>query len=267
METKPQKLLKCEHCDKELKPVSRPGSVTGKSRFCSALCANQSRSALAAWKSPIKKCNSCGNEKPQSAFRERRLVCKSCTSTQKSTRLLEIGEPAICGHCGCTFQSKKDHRGLRMYCNRQCANAAMVVREDRPCLNCGKIVRRAKDSDRAYCSIDCRSAHSVGQNNPLWRGGIRPDRPPAVYVGKRPGYTNVQCGLHRVVASRVLGRQLTRHEHVIHIDGNKNNNAPGNLFVCESKSEWRRRILGVTLPYPKESNLVQLKIADSHGAT
>lgn len=39
-------------------------------------------------------------------------------------------------------------------------------------------------------------------------------------------------GQHRVVAERVLGRRLKRHEEVHHIDGNKRNNKNENLLIC-----------------------------------
>lgn len=37
---------------------------------------------------------------------------------------------------------------------------------------------------------------------------------------------------HRLVASQVLGREIDSSEHVHHIDGDKLNNTPDNLFVC-----------------------------------
>lgn len=36
---------------------------------------------------------------------------------------------------------------------------------------------------------------------------------------------------HRVIASKKIGRQLYENEVVHHIDGNKNNNRPKNLWV------------------------------------
>jgi hypothetical protein len=44
--------------------------------------------------------------------------------------------------------------------------------------------------------------------------------------------------LHRVVAEEKLGRKLSSKEIVHHVDLNKDNNAPENLFVC-SRSEHR----------------------------
>lgn len=42
---------------------------------------------------------------------------------------------------------------------------------------------------------------------------------------------------HRVVAERMLGRPLLPGEVVHHIDGDKRNNAPENLFVFQSQAD------------------------------
>lgn len=46
--------------------------------------------------------------------------------------------------------------------------------------------------------------------------------------------------LHRTVAERMLGRKLKSGEVVHHIDGNKQNNAPGNLKVFRNQAEHLR---------------------------
>ena len=42
---------------------------------------------------------------------------------------------------------------------------------------------------------------------------------------------------HRIVAERLLGRPLTNDEVVHHIDGDKRNNNPNNIYVFPSQSE------------------------------
>ena len=44
---------------------------------------------------------------------------------------------------------------------------------------------------------------------------------------------------HRVVAVRMLGRNLLPNEHVHHIDGVKDNNDPSNLYVCTNREHAR----------------------------
>lgn len=78
------------------------------------------------------------------------------------------------------------------------------------------------------------SAALTRSNNPAWTGGrIERERRVLVLVGRgqpmtdRDGYAYE----HRVVMSRVLGRDLERDEHVHHIDCNPSNNRPENLIV------------------------------------
>ena len=65
-------------------------------------------------------------------------------------------------------------------------------------------------------------------------------------------------GEHRVVASREIGRLVSRDEYVIRINRNPEDNRPENLFICESNSEFSRRRNG-SLPWPTASNLCQYK--------
>lgn len=250
-----RKEMPCEFCGKSFISLSRAGRHGGRSRFCSAHCASAMRSALAAWKSPMKKCGSCGQDKSESEFRVRRLKCKVCEADRAADASITNGAPKTCDQCGSMFHARKSSFGLNKFCSRLCANAAMIEKVERPCMNCGATTMKAKDAKRAFCSVGCRAAHSIGPNNPSWRGGTRDDGTTYAYVGERDGFVSRSWEVHRIVASSVIGRLLTHSEHVIHIDNDKSNNQPENLFVCESKSEWRRRVIGVSLPWPTTSNL------------
>lgn len=50
---------------------------------------------------------------------------------------------------------------------------------------------------------------------------------------------------HRVVAERMLGRQLAKGEIVHHLDGNKRNNDPSNLVVMTQGEHMREHGLGI----------------------
>ncbi len=45
------------------------------------------------------------------------------------------------------------------------------------------------------------------------------------------------CHIHRIVAEKLIGRELKAGEVVHHIDGDKHNAAPANLFVFKSQSD------------------------------
>ena len=45
---------------------------------------------------------------------------------------------------------------------------------------------------------------------------------------------------HRENAEKKIGRKLLKNEIVHHIDGDKKNNLPNNLYVCKDKSEHKR---------------------------
>lgn len=120
-------------------------------------------------------------------------------------------------------------------------NTNLLKKNDHPCRSCSNkrngIAKRGK-----------HIAHNKGASKPLsdrrlgnkyvnhhgyyevWLG------PDSSKYGRKDGYVLE----HRKVAQDELGRTLLSGEVVHHIDGNKLNNHPDNLFVCEGMGEHRQ---------------------------
>jgi hypothetical protein len=254
-----QKTMPCMFCGANFKSLSRADRAAGRGKFCSRACAAASLSAAANWRRPVKTCVACGVEKDSDHFRPRRLRCRSCDASAQSARTLANGSEADCEQCGTLFLARKGSGGFTRFCSRECINESQIKKIDRPCMNCGAAALRSQDAARVFCCLKCRTEYSVGSRNPCWKGGELPDGTLMVHVGRRKGYSSTLWAAHRVIASAAIGRTLKRSEVVIHIDNDKKNNKPENLYVCESIGEFRRRFLGVSMPWPDSSNLGQLK--------
>lgn len=115
------------------------------------------------------------------------------------------------------------------------------------CARCGAPVHRfpsaRKRSPRAFCSRACHMALLNKELNPTrmteeTREKLRQAR---LNTGEQKSYAKLYSRHeHRIIAERILGRQLKPDEVVHHIDGNKRNNAPENIMVFPNQSEHMR---------------------------
>lgn len=227
-------------------------------------------------------CNACQVEWQRSKTDRRDIKCKRCADVfsgmkdhgawpQYCSRACFAANaiaPAEkeCGNCGSLFIATKTNTGhsedgRRLYCSSACAKAGLQRGDEHKCLNCGggfylpqsKLKQRGK---AGCCGAECQAAYYVGTLSSSYKRGayVHSQNGETHLLMSRPGYVGKYVGEHRVVASRVIGRLVTRNEFVIRINRQVSDNRPENLFICESNSEFSKRRAG-SLPWPTKSNL------------
>lgn len=132
----------------------------------------------------------------------------------------------------------KDRKGDK--CTRVCDECG----HERPNTSYWNLVRKCRHLCRscAYTGIGIgRTPYNKGAKQAPKNVGniyIHSDGYPMVWVGKtrnKTGYMPV----HRLVASDSIGRLVTREEKVHHINNNREDYRPENLYVCKSTGHHR----------------------------
>jgi len=147
-----------------------------------------------------------------------------------------------CDMCGCVFERADCllRRTKHHFCSRKCL---------------ADFSNKAKNPD-GYNSLknyDNISRHMSDLNRKLNPGRMTDEvreklRKAHLDSGEGKSYRKVYGKHeHRVVAETVLGRPLRPGEVVHHIDGDKRNNSPDNLYVFENQSQhakWHQKYKG-----------------------
>lgn len=150
-----------------------------------------------------------------------------------------------CINCGKTYwcQNSRIKKWNPKYCNNKCKNEAMIVevKNKEEILNFYKdgnsVIKTSKKFllSRSIIQrvlrdngirIRTRDHYTRGENSPLYKGG---------HITKA-GYKRISFGgkqslEHRIIIEKLLGRKLTKNEHVHHLNGNKLDNRLENLSV------------------------------------
>lgn len=145
-----------------------------------------------------------------------RLKCDACGKRSRTT-----------WNNYCQYQRKRGWTG-RTYCQ--------------PCA--------ARQSGKAQLGRKCPSVSQAnherrGAKHASWKGGRYIDAQGYVLVNVRSGHNNGKSGWdsyrkeHYLVMEEHLGRKLRSGEVIHHIDGDKTNNRPNNLWLAQDQSKHR----------------------------
>lgn len=208
-----------------------------------------------------KKCEHCGTEvtRPPSLMKGFRFCSMDCRRAgQRTSRK--------CERCGKEFSRPVSQMTeSARFCSKKCYDEHQTTGERGTflCECCGETFMRRKSwnpgGPRRFCSDGCQRIAMVRENHPRWKGGISIDSD-GVEITHMPrnGVVANYIRTHRKIASAAIGRLLDRHEHVLHINNETDDNRPENLFICRSVNECVRRIYG-SMPWPTKSNLATYK--------
>lgn len=98
-------------------------------------------------------------------------------------------------------------------------------------------IRSKKENQKQFCTKSCAASYlqsqRSGDKNSNWKGGRTSHKKGYVLI-QRPDHPRAHNGYvleHIVVAESKISRYLTDDEYVVHVDKNKANNDPENLFI------------------------------------
>jgi hypothetical protein len=232
-----------------------PNHRADKSMFCGVECAN-----VAQRKSERKiiTCEQCSTK--FETLQDHGEWPKFCSRQCFLDRCIRPEEKE-CESCGGLFLAIRSSTttrgdGRRLFCSKKCSIEGGKTGEERNCAHCGIVFYTSPSHDHLTCSFKCRSVYFSGVNSGAFKRGfyVNNQSNSKMILFPRETHKGKYLAEHRIIASQTIGRLLTRDEFVIHINNNKLDNKPSNLFICESNSTYSKIRCG-SLPWPKKSNL------------
>lgn len=261
----PEQTRPCEYCET---PVTKTGTQASQRKYwtCGYSCSNKLRIQLGnvapSWsdnpdrgKQETRACVTCG--KPVTRYlsqirtKQAWSCSRTCAATAKSRREISEGtwkrpqkprkgDYIDCRVCGKNFYRQPAYimQG-RFLCSRTCNKTWQSRNQtEKICPVCGTpFVVRPSETFLVTCSMACqvkaKTKHDTGRvhngrpvlmNNHGYLTVYEPDHPAA-------NKWNGRVLEHRLVVEKQIGRYLTRHETINHIDHDRSNNAPENLEI------------------------------------
>lgn len=233
----------CQHC-----------GVTYTARSYGTKYCGQTCKALAHRKPRVeyvtKRCPGCNVEFSHRSKEPQEYCSRECRYTSGAWTKPKT---VACAACGALHEARQRNQN-RHFCSPRCATEGLRSGEDRICVNCGATFYIIKTRDDRCCSWDCRNEFYQRAKTRPWKGGVVQQGPMRAVLLRRPGYVGKYMGEHRLVASKAIGRPLAPHEPVIHLNRDRVDNRPANLYICRSRSDATKLLHG-SLPWPERHNL------------
>lgn len=159
----------------------------------------------------------------------------------------------VCKNCGRIFEGKPSAK--RVYCSKQCHDAAQNRKVKVTCATCGKEFlvppSKAKWKNNFCCEEHRRKwlseirikelnvpGHSRGHKAPHLTE-LNETRNPKVGLAPKEIRGNYVSKQHRKIAEQMLGRKLKPTEDVHHINGIRDDNRPENLAVIDHREHLK----------------------------